>query len=334
MAVAATACVQPDAPEVAINKVEASLVFGVKPTVEPAPPPVQEAAGVIATELALPELDELDFTLPDNTSPVFSTLPKAKSDCEPAPNTASAEAIVEPFISGDVPVGLYRWQINARVTNPEGVVQQGGRQFEKRFVRKVNKVSDTVYTFEQVQPMPGTDLVAVNTIRVNTAPVSQNVDPGYNQVVTVPSVGEPERGITLDRIDYVDRTGNVVRTFTPPSGVLLLPLPVASGESYKSAAVDPKSGQTIVHEMTVSRRGRIDACGTLIDGWLVEGTQSTTEGGVEGIPESYSYSYIVATQYGGMIINERIAATDADGTLYELEYTLGQLKPDPLPAGA
>lgn len=330
--VTAAGCVKQSDPKVAINKVEANLIFGVKPQAEPAPTPFQAAAAEVA-EVDLTPQQEITFDLPPPQSPVFSTLPAPKSDCAPAPPSAAAELPVEVNINGDPRVGVYRWKVQGTITGADGSAKGKTSSFEKRFVRNVTKVSDNVYTFEQVQPIPGSSLVAVNTIRVNTAPISQNADPGFNNIATVPSVGEPERGITLDRIDYLDRNGSSAKpSFQPTTGVLLLPLPVQSGESYKSVAVDPKTGQTIVHEATVTRRGRIDACGELADGWLVDAKQTLTAGQGEP-PQEVTYSYIVGTQYGGELINEHFSTVAPSGDVYSLEYTLGQLKGDPLPAG-
>lgn len=332
VAVTAAGCVKPSDPEVAINKVEANLIFGVKPTAEPAPTPFQATAAEVA-EVELQPQEEITFDLPPPRDTVFTTLTPPKSDCEPAPPSAAAEVPVEVNITGEPPVGVYRWKVEGSITGADGAAKGKTSSFEKRFIRNVTKVSDTVYTFEQVQPIPDSSLVAVNTIRVNTAPVTQNPDPGFNNIATVPSVGEPERGITLDRIDYLDRNGSSAKpSFQPSTGVLLLPLPVQSGESYKSVAVDPKTGQTIVHEATVTRRGRIDACGELADGWLVDAKQTLTAGQGEP-PQEVTYSYIVGTQFGGSLINERFSAVAPSGDVYTLEYTLGQLKGDPLPAG-
>lgn len=332
LALMSAACVRPEDPEVAINKVEANLIFGVKPTAEPAPTPFQATAAEIS-EVELPQQQEIEFELPPAQNPVFTTLPEKKSDCEPAPPSAAAELPVEVNITGEPPVGVYRWKVGAAVTGADGATKGKNSSFEKRFIRNVQKVSDTVYTFEQVQPIPGSSLVAVNTLRVNTTPVTQDPDPGFNNIATVPSVGEPERGVTLDRIDYLDRNGSSAQpSFQPTTGVLLLPLPVKSGESYKSVAVDPKTGQTIVHEATVTRRGRIDACGQLADGWLIDAKQTLTAGQGEP-PQEVSYSYIIGTQYGGSLINERFSVVAPSGDTVSVEYTLGQLKGDPLPAG-
>jgi hypothetical protein len=48
------------------------------------------------------------------------------------------------------------------------------------------------------------------------------------------------------------------------------------------------------------------------------------------------YDYIVATQYGGMLVDERLTQPDPAGQTpspFDTDYSLGQLHPDPLPAG-
>ena len=336
--VSAAGCVKPGDPEVAINKIEASLVFGVKPPSEPVQAPVQEVAQQVAADTyQAPTLPLPTFELPEAKAPVFSALPlngaKAPSDCPTAPPTASADKAVEVNITGPPPIGMFRWKREGKITAADGTETPIGRSFERRFVRNHVVVSDTVYTFEMVAPVPGSALVAVSTYRVNTTPQSTNVDPGYNQILTVPTVGEPERGITLDKVEYQDRNGVVQDSFTPTVGLLMLPLPVVSGESYESIAIDPKSGQTIIHEATVTRRARIDACGELADGWLVEATQTVTEG-AGSPPAQMTYNYIVGAQYGGILLNEHVQASDGGDGLVDLDYTQAQLEPDPLPSGA
>lgn len=340
------ACVQPDDPEVAITKIEASLVFGVKPPAEPVQAPVQQAAAQIVDQVfpdmtaaaaPVPRPLPTTFELPAAQAPTFTALPlngaKAASDCPTAPPTAAAALAAEVNITGQPPVGLFRWKREGKITSADGTETTIGRSFERRIVRNFTKTSDTLSTFETVAPVSGSELVAVSTYEVNTAPQATNVDPGYNQVITVPTVGEPERGITLKKIEYLGRDGDAVDAFEPTVGLLMLPLPVVSGESYESVAVDPKTGQTIVHEATVTRRGRIDACGELVDGWLVESTQTRTEGVGEPATE-VKYSYIVGTQYGGILLNEHVQASDGGDGIVDLDYTQAQLEPDPLPDGS
>jgi hypothetical protein len=53
----------------------------------------------------------------------------------------------------------------------------------------------------------------------------------------------------------------------------------------------------------VVERRRVDACGTLIDGWFVDGDQVFS-----GATETFQrdYNYIIATQRGGIIVFEHV----------------------------
>jgi len=334
LAVVAAACVHPDAPKVAINKLEANLVFGVKPDAPVVQPTAQATAqNVVDNSALLSEPAAIKFDIPQSTAPFFASLPtQVVSDCPDAPLSAAADVPADVNINGTPPVGLYRWKRDGKLTSKTGVVTTAQRTFEKRIVRNYQKVSDTQFTYETVAPVPGSSLIAVSSYKVNTAAVSKNANPGYDQIATVPSVGDPERGVVLAKVDYQNSQGQSQGTFVPTKGLLLLPLPVNTGEDYKSVAVDPK-GQTIVLEATVVRRGRIDACGKLVDGWLVHGTETIT-GAPGSVPPKYDYTFIIAPQYGGVLINEHVIADTADGGKVDLDFTQGQLGPDPLPAGA
>lgn len=332
LAMVAGACVQPGPPSVAIDKLEANLVFGVKPVEETAAPPAQQAI----ERAAAPEPPPLEFEefAPEDDDFEFQVTVKP-DPCPTAAITAAPKVPTEVEITGDPREGVYRWQNSFRVVveNQEGeeqVVTQAG--FERRMVREFEEVSDTVYTFKTVQPV-GENFV-VTTFQVDTAALSAG-DPtaGAGTVSSPVRPGEPERGVTITRIETRNRNDEPVGlAFEPSTGILMLPLPVTSGEHYQSVAVDPK-GATVVHEATVVRRARVDACGDLVDGWLVEATQAIANPGVvEGVAAgSYRYSYIVATQYGGMLINERIQPTSEEDDSFDLEFILGQVEPDPLP---
>jgi hypothetical protein len=122
-------------------------------------------------------------------------------------------------------------------------------------------------------------------------------------------------------------------------GLLVLPLPVVGGETFQSTAVDPRTGQTITRDSTVVGRERIDACGDLVDGWLVRSKERSTFGqSVVSAPDALAVeadvASIYATQYGGVPIFESYgmnADQGCDICPFELKYRLGQLHPDPLP---
>lgn len=314
LAVTTAACVRPDQPKVAVTKVEASLVFGVKPPPQPVAPalPQQAPATVEAPPPGAPPLPFPDLAF----RPLPPTSAPARSECPPAPPTAVADEPADIRIGGDPRVGRYRWKREGALSG-----------FERRIVRNVRPEGDKAYTFETVQPTVGRSTVTVKTFRVKTDPVTQGANPGG--VMPPSRVGEPDRGVSLVRAHELDANGNPVATFEPPSPLLLLPLPVVQGEHYESVAVDPRSGQTMVLDVTVQRRQRIDACGDVVDGWLVDGKLTDTAAGAGAM----EVAYIVATQFGGVLIQERFKTGEGDEGV-DITFTLGQLDPDPVPAGS
>lgn len=336
VATTSAACVRPDKPSVAINKLEANLVFGVtKPPEEVPATPVEQVLSGAADAQDL----FAAFDFPSAPSPGFGTIPlftQPKSECPAAAPDAAPEKATEATITGDPLVGVSKYKITGFLTDRTGQVPFGDSRFERRIVRKFLKESATVSTFEVVQPVLGaSDRLIVTKYRVNTAGLSRNPSDGVG-IITTPGVGEPERGITIDRIAEVDKNGTELATFEPTTGLLLLPLPVTSGERFQSAAVDPRTGQTIAHESTVTRRQRIDACGNLVDGWLVESNRAVSRNPAAQSVAATSgkYSLILATQYGGLPVQERFTVdTGCPVGPCDLVSTLGQLKPDSLPPG-
>jgi hypothetical protein len=200
--------------------------------------------------------------------------------------------------------------------------------FEQRLVRNVTKVSDTEYTFETVQPELGSDVTTISTFKVKTGAVSKTVQPPVeppdltHPTAPVPlpltppgstpplpkapvpqtiSAGDPERGISLVKLQRVDAAGNSSElNFTP--GVLYLPLEIVPGEEFKAVGIDTRTGSVLQNQGKVVKRERVDACGDVVDGWVVEATQ-TFSGTAQTAPPR-TYRYIVAPQLGGIIISE------------------------------
>lgn len=323
--VAGAACVQPDEPEVGLSKIEAELVFGV---VIEEDKPVTTPAKAVADAPEQPDFDfgeDEPFEIPDDyESPI-----KLVEDCPTAPRGASSEKPATNFVDGDPLVGLYRWKIDTVRTDPATGTKSSTEKFEKRIIRNFERLSDSATTFEMVQPNPadsGTFLVS--TFEVYTDKLQVNPTAGVPAVDSPVKPGDPERGVVLKRVEIQNSSGQTVgQGFAPRSGLLMLPIPVRPNEQYQSVGVDPR-GDTIVHDAVVKNIVRIDACGEVIDGWLVEAHQSISN--AEGT-EQIRYDYIVAPQYGGMVISERIRPSEGDA--FDILYTQGQREPDPLPAG-
>jgi hypothetical protein len=325
-------CVEQDPPGVGIQKLSADIVFGVK-LPEPAPPanlapgPVNaegEAvtyAPTISAPAVVPGLRAPRPRLP------ITPLTPAKSTCPPAAvNAFPAKEAAQP-LEGRPAEGQYRWKrqgTQTLATLPGVVLPVAG--FEQRLIRNVKPLpTEGEFSYEMVQPELGTGRTVISTFRVKPAAVSRGVD-----LVTGLSLraGDPERGLSLASVTVVDREGNAaVQNFTP--AVLYLPLPVEPGESWTSVGIDPRTGAVLQHQAQVVRRLRVDACGDVVDGWLVEATQTFTSTS-GSTPAPVTYRYVVATQLGGILISEERHVTSPQGNT-DVTFTLAQLRPTPLP---
>ena len=278
-----------------------------------------------------------------------------KSTCPPAALTAFPAKEAGQTVEGVPAEGQYRWKRTGTqtvATLPGVKLPIGG--FEQRLVRNIVKVSDTEYTFETVQPELGTNVTTISTFKVKIGAVAKNVTPPVEPpdlthptspvplpitppgtAPTLPkppvpgnvSVGDPERGISLMKLQRVDAAGNTSElTFSP--GVLYLPLEVVPGEEFNAVGIDPRTGSVLQHQAKVVKRDRVDACGEVVDGWVVESTQTFSGPGQTAPPRTYRY--IVAPQLGGMIISEEIHTSSPQGTT-DVVLSLGQTKPSALP---
>lgn len=362
-----TGCVKQDAPGVAIQKLAADIVFGVKPAVDVPPPnlnPGQAGQGDATTYVPdgaagpdAPDFTEGSFSVPrpKQGRPRLTPVMPPKATCPPAALTAFPAKEAGQAVEGTPAEGQYRWKRTGKqtvATLPGVVLPIGG--FEQRLVRNVKKVSETEYTFETVQPELGTEITTISTFKVKIGAVSRSVSPPVEPPnltnptspvplpftppappVSVPkpsvpgtvSVGDPERGISLMKLQRVDKAGNISElTFTP--GVLYLPLDVVPGEEFVSVGIDTRTGSVLQHQAKVLKRDRVDACGDIVDGWVIESTQTFSSGAATAPPRTYRY--IVAPQLGGIIISEELHINSGAGTT-DVVLALGQLNPSPLP---
>lgn len=327
LALLTSGCISQGDPNVHVTKVEADLVFGVT---EPEPPTAPANTNV-SDELPpeafgfdeLPDFDEF----PDSDFPELPSFqPEPPGECPTAPPTAVAERPADVNITGMAEEGRYRWQRDG-VQKPAGSDEPGKiiDTFERRIVRNIKKVSATEHTFETVQPDISGDNVIVTTFQVRTDALNRD-STGSGLPVAGPRIGEPDRGVAITGIETLDSQGNTVSEFNPSTPVLILPLPVSTNEEYQSVGVDPRTGNTLVHRAHVLARERVDACGEVVDGWAVEAEQTTSD---ENAPV-VSYRYLVAPQYGGLIISEKLNYSSG-GLDHEFLFRLGEVDPDPLP---
>ncbi|HEV7862333.1 MAG TPA: hypothetical protein VGR20_06520 [Acidimicrobiia bacterium] len=287
--------------------------------------------------------------------PRVTPIAPPKSTCPPAALTAFPAKEAGQTVEGVPTEGQYRWKRQGTqtvATLPGIKLPVAG--FEQRLVRNVVKVSETEYTFETVQPELGTNVTTISTFKVKIGAVSRTVTPpvqppdlthptapvplpvpvpGTTPALPKPpipgtlSAGDPERGISLMKLQRVDAAGNSSElTFSP--AVLYLPLDIVPGEEFNSVGIDPRTGSVLQNQAKVVKRERVDACGEIVDGWAVESTQTFSGTGQTAPPRTYRY--IIAPQLGGIIISEELHTATAQGNT-DVTLSIGQLKAAPLP---
>jgi hypothetical protein len=127
--------------------------------------------------------------------------------------------------------------------------------------------------------------------------------------------GRPDvDGIYITNV-VVERADGGKDAFTPLGaqgagyGLRILPLPAATALSWDSVATDPIRGSSMVLHGVVKEPARVDACGTVIEGWSANVTiESRGFGKVN--PITIAATYIIAPQLGGLIIGDDVTTDD------------------------
>lgn len=270
-------------PSVRVGKLGLDIAFGLPPLEEQARPP-----GFI------PSL----FPTPDRLPPGAGTKPpprEPRDTCTRAPLNAFPLRDASFDIAAPPVEEAYRWKRDGSQTIDGRRYPLSG--FETRRVHDVTTPSPTKFTFKTSQ----IDLdrrKVVTTWTVNMSPTTTSVSEQH--------VGEPERGLSLSRIETFDQGGTLEATFAPVVPVLYLPLPLDPDESWTSVGLDPATGQVLEHDAQIEGAERIDACGTPVEGWRVSAVQT-----LNGGQAVRTYQYVVAPQYGGLLIKEKVASTSA-----------------------
>jgi hypothetical protein len=275
-----------------------------------------------------PPIDEgqVEFSVqPGQTTTPRRTTTRPTTPVLPCP-TAAPSATPDEQPSDNVTKlpreGSYRWRGEGERMIAAFKVPIAG--FHNRLVRSVQGTL-AEFTFQTVQPvLSGNE---VTTWRVRTDTPSEDVSgPGVRTVV-----GAPGRGIAIVGIERVDAKGQPTGfSFKPAVGVTIVPLPLRPGESFTSTDADPRTGVTLQNSAEVLRKERVDACGKVVDGWLVKGTLTRSTTGSSGTVAA-QYEYVVAPQLGGVLVRENVDRQGDPEDTVKATYTIGQLDPDPLP---
>ncbi len=157
--------------------------------------------------------------------------------------------------------------------------------------------------------------------------------PSQEIIITNPA---DEPGVFLTKIERQNQLGATIATFAPLRPVKYLPLDealVRSGQGFNSIGIDPRTGEVLIHQGTVLRTSRVDACGEIIEGYTVTATQDFVNVLGNGYSEAATrtYDFTIATQYGGLFIGET-SVTSGGNVVSEASTTIAGLTPDPVPA--
>lgn len=236
--------------------------------------------------------------------------------------------------------GLYRWKNRGDYNWGPPLGRLPIVEFGDRTIVDVRKLAtspqDFAYTLKQRETLGNTryeSTFEVITSRPNP-PTIQNQK--YYETTSQNSLN----GIYLTRFVVIEEGGaRSEATYNPP--VMYLPLPVPTGVTFSTTTSDPNpnSLSSFTHTGKVIERRRYDACGELVEGWFIDGSQTYSFRDDE--PVTRNYDYTIATQYGGILIFEHIetpcenydTAKNTCGSIgdFRLDTHIGQLEPDPLP---
>lgn len=131
----------------------------------------------------------------------------------------------------------------------------------------------------------------------------------------------PDRGLYITQV--VTRRPEGTETFTPDPPILLLPfvspeygtnledeIDRARGDGYRSQGTDPLTQTTMTLEARIDAKQRINACGEWVDAFDVVVTTGSIVGPTKRL--DFSGHYLVAPQYGGLIVSDDITMSGTE----------------------
>jgi len=209
-------------------------------------------------------------------------------------------------VQGSPKEGFYKWVV-ATEQQVQGVGPTQSHSFHERSIEDVEIIRGGIIRYTTVEQ----DLVfgAQRKVR-QTYEVRQGA-------------GQSDEGIFLTRRS--SQTGNKPpEEFVPTPAILMLDLPVKIGNSSNGSGVDPNSLEIQQQEGLVTKRQRVDACGTVIDSWFVDAQQTFTAR--TGERTTRNYDFAIATGLGGFIVMEHIESPFPNPR-FKADARLGQINP-------
>jgi hypothetical protein len=342
------------AQRVAVDILASDLVFGAYKPKTPQPSnPLNPGEAPLAQGDLLLGLPSFDFTRfrpgPSRLRPVT---------CPTASDSAIAEFPAGLSSHSLAPVGAFRWVSLFAVFGQAGKVVS--QTFPERYVLHTQRLPDDHVDVKGQSPISGNHVVESRTYDVIQDYVVNNKVVGQmtqSWLVRQPdnfydSTDPKGQGLILTKIQYKDPAGKDLRPpFAPLPGqqLLVYPLPVQNGSggsqaadtsaghnTFASSSNDPTTGEQYSLKITIGNKvERVDACGDVLYGWPADALVTYSSGtlSLPPVSKTYNYHYVVATQYGSLLVHEDIKVANPDTTpASEDDEHMGQLHPDPLPS--
>jgi hypothetical protein len=127
--------------------------------------------------------------------------------------------------------------------------------------------------------------------------------------VVTDSVVPEQNGLFLAKMTYL-RSDGVTAQFAPTPPLRLAALPLVRGATSDQSAVDPQTQTAMSFTSTVEGKARVYACGVPLDTWTIHLTKGRLLGPDQDL--TFDATYQLATQFGGIIIQDVIAFTGSD----------------------
>ena len=332
---------------VGMQKILSDILFG-----QPKPPPSPSPAP--SPETPLPPIT---FLPPPS-------LPEAVDPCPSAPLGTPALKESETNVDAPPTDGVYKWLTSTHYV-PAGSVSAVTSGFDTRLIEQSANLGDYPATPAQGQPdhhfqftevMPDPYEKGATEVITYQEQTYSPID--YNSA-SLQNNEDPNGGIAITDIKRFDPKGNLIEEFNPVkngngAGVLVFALPLPAGNngntdaptpdapsttefSWEFTSVDPVSQWTIrIAGSEGSHRVRVDACGQIVDGWPVDAnvqitkSDPTTHLPYAG-PLNQVWHYVVAPQYGGLIVLETISGDAGNGATISISDQIASLDEAPLP---
>jgi hypothetical protein len=315
LALTSTACGPKPSLQVGLKNYNTDIVFGGKKKVAPLPPPppAAEITPLFPGLIQPPPLPRIVVNAPVVTT--TTALPPKQVECPQANLLAVPPPATSMILEAPLP-GLYAYRMQERTDPKEKVRAIPGGQVRKVFGVGKNTVGDTTYSVDIASP-DGSHTQNFYEIRnVASDPTASGL---YLRSVlhTWPN---------NTRQEYFGPVGDGLRMFAMPADV---------GVTWNSVASDPLHTTSMSLSGAIKERRRVDACGTVVEGWLTVSdiTVSTSNPDGPGLKVFTIHAeYVVVPQLGGLIANDRTETVDG-ATDYLVESTLSSLVPKPLPPG-